>query len=86
MKQDKRIQRILSTPSDYTFMEASTLLSQLGYVLDNKGSTSGSRVCFYREADKAVILLHKPHPGDIMRQYAVKQLVRTLRERGDIDG
>jgi hypothetical protein len=30
--------------------------------------------------------LHKPHPGDIMQQYAVKQYLTNLIENGDIDG
>lgn len=85
MKYDKRLSRLLSSPSDYTFTEATSLLKSLGYVLNHKGSSSGSRVMFYRESDNHKILLHKPHPGDIMKRYAIEQLIASLKERGDID-
>lgn len=39
---------------------------------------------FYREADKKVIMLHKPHPGDIMKQGAVKALLDFLTGLGDV--
>ena len=86
MKYDKRVDRLLSRPSDYTFSEAKTLLFSLGYGLYNKGTTSGSRVMFYRESDGHKILLHKPHPSDIMKVYAVDDLIEKLKEGGDIYG
>ena len=86
MRADKRIERLLSRPKDYTFTEAHSLLKSLGYKLMQKGSTSGSRVMFYREADDSKILLHKPHPQDTMPGYAVKQVIEQLLERRDIDG
>lgn len=39
---------------------------------------------FYREADKKVIMLHKTHPGDIMKQGAVKALLDFLTGLGDV--
>ena len=80
----KAKERILGKPSDYTYSEAKYLLKQLGFEEYNKGKTSGSRVKFYRESDGAVILLHKPHPGDVMDKGAVKRLVEKLEEGGDI--
>ena len=50
----------------------------------NKGKTSGSRVKFYREKDKRIILLHKPHPEDTMKSGAVKELVEFLTELGEL--
>ena len=29
-------------------------------------------------------MLHKPHPGDIMKLYAVRQLLNEFMENGDI--
>ena len=84
-KEDKMIARIKSTPNDYTFSEAVNLARRFGYQLQQKGATSGSRVMLYRETDNRKILLHKPHPKDTMPQYAVKQLLETLIENGDID-
>ncbi len=85
MREKKRIERLLSRPKDYTFTEAKSLLSSLGFDQYNKGKTSGSRVRFYRKSDKRVIDLHKPHPGDIMKTYMVDELIRFLKESGDID-
>ena len=81
----KAIKRIKTCPSDYTYTEARTLATHFGYAELSKGSTSGSRVLFYRERDGQKILLHKPHPGDVMKQYAVRQLLRAFIESGDID-
>lgn len=83
-KLEKAKHRLLSIPRDYTFSEAKTLLLQLGFIEDNKGKTSGSRVKFFRESDKRVILLHKPHPQDTMKRYAVKQLVGFLKDLGEL--
>ena len=83
-KEEKMIDRLKSCPSDYTYTEAKALAKRFGYVEKNKGSTSGSRVLFYRENDNKKILLHKPHPGDIMKVYAVRQLLSQFMENGDI--
>lgn len=83
-KEEKMIQRLLLIPSDYTYSEARTLALRFGYQEQNKGSTSGSRVMFFRPEHGRKILLHKPHPGDIMKRYAVRQLLERLIENGDI--
>ena len=83
-KYDKAKERIQSKPKDYTCSEARYLLMQMGFVEFNKGKTSGSRVKFYRETDQKIILLHKPHPGDIMKPGAVKQLVDYLEQIGEL--
>ena len=83
-KEEEQIQRLKDVPSDYTYTEAKALAKRLGYEEFNKGRTSGSRVLLYRVADGRKILLHKPHPGDIMRKYAVKDLYETLKRNGDI--
>ena len=82
-KEEKMIERLKACPSDYTYSEAKALANRFGYVEKNKGSTSGSRVLFYREKDEKKIMLHKPHPGDIMKGYAVKQLLDKFKENGD---
>ena len=83
-KLDKAKERILSIPTDYSYTEVKGLLGKLGYTEYNKGKTSGSRVMFYRKSDSRVIMLHKPHPGDIMDKSAVKCLVEFLKGNGDL--
>lgn len=80
----KAKKRILSQPKDYTYTEAKALLRKLGYDENNKGKTSGSRVKFYRPSDGRIIMLHKPHPTDVMSEGSVKDLVIRLEKLGDI--
>lgn len=81
----KAKQRILAKPRDYTYSEARVLLGQLGYKEFNAGKTSGSRVFFYRETDGHKILLHKPHPGDVMSPGAIDDLCERLKNQGDLE-
>ena len=57
------------------------LLSIFGYEKSNKGKTSGSRV-IYRNENKRPIMLHKPHPGNIIKGYAMRQVLDELKEAG----
>ena len=75
--------RFLKMPSDFTFDEMEQLLDSYGYEKSNKGRTSGSRVIF-KNGDKRPIMLHKPHPGNIVKGYAMMQVYNDLREAGFI--
>lgn len=77
-------EKILRVPKDFTYREAKKLLQNIGFEEHNKGKTSGSRVKFYRKEDGRVIILHKPHPQDTMKQYAVRQLVEFLKSLGEL--
>lgn len=77
---DKRIARLKSTPKDFTFDEMKSLLESLGFVMSNKGKTSGSRVCF--EKDGIPIVIHKPHPGNILLEYQIKGVLVILEKEG----
>ena len=73
-----RFKRLLS---DFTLDALERLLSFFGYVKSNKGKTSGSRVIYKNEAGRP-IMLHKPHPGNIVKGYALKQVRDELVEAG----
>ena len=78
MSQKKKlIKRLLSRPKDFEFSEAETLLNYLGYKRNNKGKTSGSRIEFVKNGTN-IIQLHKPHPGNILKGYQIKQLIEIL--------
>lgn len=81
----KSLERLKSIPSDYTYDELKGVLSKLGYIECNKGKTSGSRVSFCRQSDKKIIMLHKPHPGNIVRKCTVRNVIENLRENGDLE-
>lgn len=78
-QKDKLIERLRSKPKDFTFDEAETLLGYLSYERSDKGRTSGSRVAFVSE-NHAMILLHRPHPGNELKSYQVKQLIDILEQ------
>lgn len=73
-QKNKLIERLLTVPKDFTYNEAKTLLFSLGYEEDTKGKSSGSRVAFIHSETKVIFQLHKPHPGNTMKVYAVKLL------------
>lgn len=79
---EKLIERAKTIPKDFTFNELETLLKGLGYELDNKGKTSGSRVSFCK--DGVVIMLHKPHNGNPVLAVYLKEIIAGLIERGEI--
>ena len=80
---EKLRERFLKMPSDFTFDEMQRLLEGYGYERGNKGRTSGSRLIF-KNGNKRPIMLHKPHPGNIVKEYAMKQVFDDLKEAGFI--
>ena len=75
----KLIDRFKKLPSDFTFDELVRLFRCLGYVLGNKGATSGSRIFFQKGND--CISLHKPHPGNTLKMGAMKCVSEELKKR-----
>ena len=76
-KKEKLIARLLTIPKDFTYDEMSSLLKYLGFEEFSKGKTSGSRVEFVRGKD--TILFHKPHPGNELKLYQIKQIINELK-------
>ncbi len=83
-KINKLLKKIENRARDLTYSELKKILSALGYVEDNRGQTSGSRVAFINIDIKHAIRLHKPHPGNVLKQYQVKQIQRELKDKGFI--
>ena len=82
-QKEKLIKKLLSKPKDFTLAEAESLLRYFNYIRNDKGKTSGSRVMFVREQCKS-ILLHRPHPGNELPGYQIKQLMAVLKQEGFI--
>jgi peptidoglycan/xylan/chitin deacetylase (PgdA/CDA1 family) len=55
-----------------------------GYKEINTGKTSGSRRRFIDE-NGHIILLHKPHPQNIVKKYTLRQVIESLKEKGKIN-
>lgn len=81
-KASKLVSRLKSRPKDFTYSEVKTLLHGIGFDEIHKGKTSGSRVMFQRKSDKVSILLHKPHPGEIIKLYVIDQLIEFYEKWG----
>ena len=81
-QKEKFIAKLKSTPKNFTFEEAESLLGYFTYKRSNKGKTSGSRVMFTSEEYKTKILLHKPHPRKELLEYQIKQLIEQLEQEG----
>jgi len=66
-------EKLIERFRNITFDELERLLKIFGYERGNKGRTSGSRVVF-KDANGSPIMLHRPHPGNIVKEYALKQV------------
>ena len=77
-KKEKLIHKLLLAKT-FKFSDLASLLKMLGYT---KGQGDGSRVKFDNGKPEDLINLHKPHPGDEMKAYAVKQVKEKLQRGG----
>jgi hypothetical protein len=80
---EKLVLRLLSLPKDFTWEELTKLLALFGYAEIRKGKTGGSRRKFADDKNH-IISLHKPHPGNIVKGYALKQIITHLIDKGHI--
>lgn len=81
---EKLLNRFKSFPKDFTYDELKALLKHLGFTEMNRGKTTGSAVCFYREKDERTITIHKPHPEKIVKRCYLKQIYEKLNEYGEV--
>jgi hypothetical protein len=78
-RQEKLIARLKSKPRDFSWDELVRLLEALDYREAATGKTGGSRRRFVHETAPP-IMLHKPHPGSIVKMYVVHEVLRVLSE------
>lgn len=78
-KRDKLLKKLFSKQPAFTWDELITLMGQLGF---EKREGAGSRVKFYNGSTGIIINLHKPHPGNILKKYIVKNIVEKLKAEG----
>jgi len=82
-KNEKSITRLLLIPKDLTWTELCKALACFGYEELTGGKTGGSRRRFV-DGNKNVITLHKPHPANIVKTYAIREVIAHLKEKGHI--
>ena len=76
---EKLLERFKSLPSDFTFDETVRLFAIFGYDISFKGSTSGSRVKFVKGRDG--YMMHRPHPGSIIKKAEMRSIIDYLTEK-----
>lgn len=80
---EKLVLRLLTLPKDFTWEELTKLLAHFVYNELKKGKTGGSRRKFANDKMN-IISLHKPHPGNIVKKYALEIVIAHLKEKGQI--
>jgi len=80
-RKEKLIRRLKSKPKDFSWDETKSLLTGLGFTEVKKGKTGGSRRRFIG-SNNVVIVLHKPHPGNLLKRYQIEQIVEILSTEG----
>lgn len=80
-RRGKLRERFRTIPADFTWEELCSLLNGFGYEML---TGSGSRRKFYKEGTGDLISLHEPHPGSIVKKYALKDVLAHLEEKGEL--
>lgn len=80
---EKLRERFLKTPKDFSWDELTAVLANFAYYPLKTGKTAGSRRKFINK-NMDIISLHKPHPGSIVKRYALIQVIDYLKSKGDL--
>ena len=78
-RKEKLILKFQQRPKNFTWDELTSLLKYMGYREIKTGKTGGSRCRFVHDS-AATITLHKPHPQNILKRYAVDQVLDILKQ------
>ena len=77
MSSSKKLkERLYNLPKDFTWDELVRVLAISGYQEMKSGATSARK---FKDERNHIINLHKPHPGNIVKNYAVKYVVEELK-------
>lgn len=79
-KKQKLITRLLKAPRDFTWNELHAALLALGFEEISNTKTGGSRRKFYHSKLELIVNLHKPHPSNIVKAYAIRQVIQKLKD------
>ena len=77
-RHQKLVHRLRQKPKDFTYSELVRLMKGFGYEESSVGKTSGSAVAFINRDTQQVVRLHRPHPGNIVKSYVIKNVLDHL--------
>lgn len=78
-KIDKLLKKFLSNPKDFTWEELIKFLKIYDYHEKSSGKTGGSRRKFIHKT-KPPIILHKPHPKNIVKSYIINEITELFKK------
>lgn len=85
-EQERETYQTLSDAAQGLYLlRVEALFGCCGFLLENKGATSGSRVKFYNENDQNSYIMHKPHPSNIIKGYMMRDILNYLLKNGYIE-
>ena len=73
--------KLKARPKTYNWDDMKRVLADFGYLEKTGGKTSGSRIKF-THPNASPILLHKPHPSNEVKKYAIDLVVDKLEMEG----
>ena len=76
---EKLVKRFLSLPRDFTFDELVRLFAAFGFVLSQKGHSSGSRVAFLRGDE--MFTMHRPHPDNNVKRGTLQYIKEYFEQK-----
>jgi len=80
-RSEKLVKRFTEVPKDFTWDELTKVMAHFGFNELKTGKTGGSRRKFIDE-HKNIISLHKPHPQNIVKRYAIEEVLTVLKKMG----
>ena len=76
-RRDKALDRLLQKPADFSWSELTTVMLSFGFELKKSG---GSARKFIHRETRATLMMHQPHPSNVLKQYQVKAAIDFLRQ------
>ena len=82
-KKKKIASRFDPTSTTIPFADVRSFLEAKGFVMYEKGSTSGSRIAFKKPGTSQKISFHKPHNNEVKRSTlkAIQEQLDLIRQR-----
>ena len=80
-KTEKQLERLLSLPKDFTWEELVSLLRHFNFEMQN---ADGSKRKFVHKSKRTSFSIHKPHPKNIMKRYAIELAIEALKSAGEL--
>ncbi len=77
----KALARLQAKPADFTWSELAAIMDSFGYLAR---SGDGSSRKFIHPSTGAVLMMHEPHPGSILKAYQVRAALKFLTQEGHL--